>query len=497
MKITVKKLQGLIKNLDKSEKRALKLLAQTYAHQRSSKYIELFDYLDKNYPVDLDAYKKNFREVSNLTALQRYLFQLIMKMLRQKRAENIEQQLLEGLQEVEILYTKKLYELSNEKLMLLHDLAVNHQYLFFLPYIYNWIFRIENTRTQYRQTSFNCFYELMDQYQKSTSNLDEYISMHLALIELIYQSQRSSRQLSDASNFRYLSASIDKKLSNFNMIPSKVIFLQLQSYYYYLLRQNQAAKGYYIMLYNYLKSLDKSIQKEYEHVYMASIAGVIENAEDITETDYYLQEGLLALENISHRLVPIQRYRAFFTLIQHRLLLQKQDYENVITFGEKWSQEKHQLGYSNRFYHRYYLVLACFMLNRYEEALQWLDTFPNEANHDIQTTAIRLLNIIILYEKDEAFLLPYLIKNTKRKLKKMGILFDFERLFLNFIDRVIKYPQKERISLFRKFKIELEQFIRPLDSHDKEFLLLFNFGAWIDKHAYNKPMEDACIWYLQ
>ena len=90
MKVTVNKLQKLIKSLDKSEKRALKLLAQTYAQQKSSKYIELFNYLDKNYPVDLAYYKSEFTQISNLTSLQRYLYQLIMRVLRQKKEGSVE-----------------------------------------------------------------------------------------------------------------------------------------------------------------------------------------------------------------------------------------------------------------------------------------------------------------------------------------------------------------------------------------------------------------------
>ncbi len=52
--------------MTKSEKRYFKLFC-TNSNKRGDKYLELFDYLDKQKKVDIAVYKKQLSRIKNLT----------------------------------------------------------------------------------------------------------------------------------------------------------------------------------------------------------------------------------------------------------------------------------------------------------------------------------------------------------------------------------------------------------------------------------------------
>ncbi len=110
----------LIKSLTKSEKKYFKRYAHLYSHKKTSKYLKLFDHLNKLDKFEDVELTKTFyagAPGSNLNAQRDYLFKLILKSLIASVNKNIKQfEYKESVQECEVLISKGLYDYAEKKI---------------------------------------------------------------------------------------------------------------------------------------------------------------------------------------------------------------------------------------------------------------------------------------------------------------------------------------------------------------------------------------------
>jgi len=132
-RVTISNLFELIKSLKKEEKRYFKLFIKRYEQKGDSNYLILFQYIDKAKIYNKQTYKKHFKAISNLSALQSYLYQLIIRSLKDQHLKtSIDSQLLEGLIEIELLYKRDLISAAKAKLKEIKDLAELYQRIFII-----------------------------------------------------------------------------------------------------------------------------------------------------------------------------------------------------------------------------------------------------------------------------------------------------------------------------------------------------------------------------
>ncbi|MBK8657713.1 MAG: hypothetical protein IPN22_02255 [Bacteroidetes bacterium] len=125
----------LVKSLDRSEKGYFKKFAQRYGDKDGgSSYLLLFDILDKadNYNEQKikTALQKKYSQ-ANLSALKKYLKEQLMKALRSYHsAGTVRIQLMEMMKDMEVLYSKGLFDQMEEtyqeakKLCMAHNIAL-------------------------------------------------------------------------------------------------------------------------------------------------------------------------------------------------------------------------------------------------------------------------------------------------------------------------------------------------------------------------------------
>lgn len=488
IKVTTSKLIRVIQSLKKEEKRYFKLFVKRrYNTKDKNRYIQLFDYLDKQSNFDKKAYKEKFKAVQNLSALQSYLYRLIIKSLQQQKAEHsVEEIILSGLAEIKILYDKDLVSLVKEKVDALTELAEFHDKILLLPLIYEWKFRIENTRSKYNQTSkeaFDVFYQRVKTYPP---RLEEYFQARLDISEIIFCRMQAPNEIQ---------ATIEKHVYEaeppiFKSIPATIAWFQTRTFYCSLVKDYAKAKIYQTQLYQYLQSLPPDIQKEKKGFLVNSLVGTMSLTFEPKDIEPLFQKF--------EELVPdkeIYNYLGLASVIiykKHQYLLIKKDYQAALNYIKRFDIAKLTLDAETFGLMQYFVALNHFALEEYNETLNTLDSFLLQSKHATSNINIysTILKIITLYEQEEFLLLPYFLRNTKLHFKRKDILLEFAKLFISFFSKIINVPLYERPSRFIKFKEQLLEFLETQKQHEKAFLMFFNYWAWIDKHAYQKPFVD-------
>jgi len=164
---------------------------------------------------------------------------------------------------------------------------------------------------------------------------------------------------------------------------------------------------------------------------------------------------------------------------------------NLNSMGNQLSKEQRVLFYFN-------IMYIYFGLERYKDALKWVNEILNDNEHllrqDIYNFS-RIFNLVIHYQLGNYDLLEYTIKSTDRQLKKIAKDYKSEEIFIRFLKKVIKLDSKKKqIELFKEVKNEFETAMK--NPNETIVLEYFNFLAWFDAEiegiSYSEAVRRQC-----
>lgn len=496
-RITVFKLHELIQSLKKEEKRSFKLFVKRYNNKEDSPYLRLFDYLAKEPTIDRKKVKEQFKTVKGLSAVQTYLYQQILRSLRNQTSyRNIDLSLLEGLAELEILYTKQLLHSAKEKLEEMEHLAMQHDKLFFLPFLYEWWFKLENTRLSYHDVEEPTFEAYKGKYQQSAEILQQYIRYRTQLSLLVFAIKgKYSRQFFSIGQ-QIMSEIGAYQPSEPHSFMLNMANLQLRAFLGAILRNTEYARYHHELLYELTDDLPPTVKENYYRVHFNALAGMTINAVSKEK----ILAGLRLVDSIEENqqkyLTDNLRHSIMSTKI--RLYLVTEQYEDCLTYIESINLEarKIYLGDSMYSFFYYQFALCYYGLRDYTQALNMLDHFLlDKERSELRAHSYGwLLKLIIYFEQGEYLLLSSFLNNVKRNFKRKGTLFEFEKLLIAFINKLIQVPEAEQQAQWIKFKAQLSEFIVALEPHQKEFLVYFNYEDWVESHAAQQPFKLLQYW---
>ncbi|BDS14904.1 tetratricopeptide repeat protein [Aureispira anguillae] len=487
LRITTLKLFKLIKTLKKEEKRYFKLFTKNNRYKQG-KYLEIFEVLNKQDNLDLDRYKKQLQHIKQLSSLQSYLYEQILQSLQtQYTSSNIERQIMDGLIRIELLFERHLMEEANALVSKIEKLATDYDKPLFLPLIYMWWFKIENSFLRYKDTSSKQFGEYKDKARKIMAVLTDYIQYYTAVSEGVFLKQyESSRTLLPA--LEQLEQAIDSYVPQHpESIPVKIIYLQLKAFFASVKYNYSDAYSYWSQLDQFLATMSPQLLEHYQYLYYDVIHSCAYNGSFVapkTEIPSLLQK--LAT-------IPNSNSATQFIVVKHKLMLKMGQYQNALDYVNQATLDFSYLPLNYKFTFHYNLGVNYFIIRQYDEALNAFDVILEEKSTQVPhiRVAAFILKIITFYEKDEYLVLPYLLSTIQRQLKSAGILFQFEQLFLKFIKKIIRHPKSDRAALFIKFKEQYLEFIDQIEhSEQKEFLVFFNYQGWIDSHITNQKFAN-------
>lgn len=102
--------------------------------------------------------------------------------------------------------------------------------------------------------------------------------------------------------------------------------------------------------------------------------------------------------------------------------------------------------------------------------------------------AIRLINLLLLYELADFDLIEFEVRSIKRHIKATERTLKIEKLLFKFVSKPINYLNtKERIVLWNKTKAEIDLIIE--DKYELQLLQIFDFSVWIESKIKNQPLD--------
>ncbi|MCC9020003.1 MULTISPECIES: hypothetical protein [Flavobacterium] len=492
----------LIKSLSKSEKRQFKIFASRLETSSNTKFIELFNILDKSETYDEKLIlKSGIIKKVQLSNLKSYLYKQILVSIRLNiPSQNIRYQLREQIDFAVILYNKGLYKQSLKILDKTKQLALENDEKYMAYEIVEFEKLIESqyiTRSiqgradelviqakelNYRNTISSKLSNLSLQlygimlktgYVKSDEEykyIDDYFNKHISKLDeskfgfrekyWFYNANlwRSFLVQDFLASYKYAYKWVRLFYDNPNMIYLNPVFFLKGNHYFleslYMLKYKSNFKKYLTLLEETIADPRFPVN---DNIASLSFLYVYNN-----KLNLHILEGTFAE---SEYLIPE--------------ILQK------IKLHSEHLDEHHEM----LFYYK--IASIYFGTEKYNESINYLDKIINNKNLSMREDLMcfaRLLSLIAHYELGKDYYLENHLKNTYKFLLKMNDLHEVQKEIIKFMKNLNNfYPadiKKEFIKMRTRF-IELEK-----NTYEKRAFLYLDIISWLESKIDNRKIAD-------
>lgn len=492
----------LIKSLSKSEKRQFKIFASRLETSSNTKFIELFNILDKSEVYDEKLIlKSGIIKKVQLSNLKSYLYKQILVSIRLNiPSQNIRYQLREQIDFATILYNKGLYKqslkildktkqqaLENDEKLMAYEI-VEFEKLIESQYITRSIqgradeLVVQAKELNYRNTISSKLSNLSLQlygimlktgYVKSDEEykyIDDYFHKHIPKYDedkfgfrekyWFYNANlwRSFLVQDFLSCYKYADKWVTLFYENPNMIYLNPVFFLKGNHYLleslYMLKYKSKFK-------NYLSRLEETLKDQRfpvnDNIASLSFLYLYNN-----KLNYHILEGTFAE---AEYLIPE--------------VLEK------LKIHSEHLDEHHEMLF-------YYKIASIYFGNeKYTESIYYLEKIINNKNLTMREDLMcfsRILCLIAHYELGKDYYLENQLKNTYKFLLKMNDLHEVQKEIIRFLKNLNSiYPgdiKKEFVKMRKRF-IELEK-----NKYEKRAFLYLDIISWLESKIENRKISD-------
>ncbi|WP_346238191.1 hypothetical protein ABDK00_003850 [Niabella insulamsoli] len=460
----------LIKSLEKSEKRNLKLFVNRNSGSESLKSLKVFDALDKMNEYDEALLLKKVPSVSKqqLSNTKALLYRQILSSLRVLKDErNTDLHLHEMLDNARILYNKGLYHQTLKVLERIKDYARTHHQLTYLQQALFFEKKIEALYiTRSLQSRAGELANEAKEVNDRISNINELSNLNLLLYGWYIQNGHARNQNDVKTVQAFMDEHLKKNIGD--SFYEKVYLHQCYVWYAYI-------KLDFLMYYRYCqKWVDvfeqhpKMIETETAmyvkgmHNLMSAHFNLLNHdklASSIKKFKHFAQSDLVQGTDNNRIVTYVYLYTAVINL--HFL-------EGTFVKGLKMVPYLEEMLVKHGKYldrHRvmvFYYKIACLYFGSGDngKAIDYLNRIINQKDDlrtDLQCYS-RLLHLIAHYELGNYNLLEYLIKSVYRYMAKMENLSKVEEEMFRFLRRSFKFNEKNIKAEFEKLLAKLKKY---------------------------------------
>ncbi len=492
----------LIKSLSKSEKRQFKIFASRLETSSNTKFIELFNILDKSevYDEKLILKSGSIKKVQ-LSNLKSYLYKQILVSIRLNIPnQNIRYQLREQIDFATILYNKGLYKqslkildktkqqaLENDEKHMAYEI-VEFEKLIESQYITRSIqgradeLAVQAKELNYRNTISSKLSNLSLQlygimlktgYVKSDEEyqqIDDYFNKHIAKFDenkfgfrekyWYYNANlwRSFLVQDFLSCYKFANKWVTLFYDNPNMIHLNPVFFLKGNHY---LLESLFMLKYKTNFKKYLTQLEETINDPKfpvnDNIASLSFLYLYNN-----KLNFHILEGSFAE---SEYLIPEVLYK--------------------MNLHSEHLDEHHEM--------LFYYKIACiyFGNEKYNESLFYLEKIINNKNLTMREDLMcfsRLLYLILHYELGNDYYLENQLKSTYKFMLKMNDLHEVQKEIIRFLKNLNSiYPgdiKKEFVKMKERF-VELEK-----NTYEKRAFLYLDIISWLESKIENRKIGD-------
>ena len=491
----------LIKSLSKSEKRQFKIFASRLETSSNTKFIELFNILDKSEGYDEKLILKSgvIKKVQ-LSNLKSYLYKQILVSIRLNiPSQNMRYQLREQIDFATILYNKGLYKQSLKILDKTKILALENDEKLMAYEIVEFEKLIES---QYITRSIQGRADELV-VQAKELNYQNTISSKLSNLSLqLYGIMLKTGYVKTDEEYKYIDTYFNKHISKLD--ENKFGFREKYWFYNANLWRSFLVQDF-LSSYKYAY---KWVNLFYDHPSMISLNPVF-----FLKGNHYLLESLFMLkykskfkeyllkleETINDVKFPVNDNIAslsFLYLYNNKLnyhILEGTFSESEYLIPEilhKLNLHSEHLDEHHEMLFFYKIASIYFGNEKYIECIFYLEKIISNKNLSMREDLMcfaRLLSLIAHYELGNDYYLENQLKNTYKFLLKMNDLHEVQKEIMRFMKNLNSiYPsdiKKEFIKMRLRF-IELEK-----NTYEKRAFLYLDIISWLESKIENKKIS--------
>lgn len=492
-------LYQLIKALTPAEKKHLRININKFHPNETSKNALLFDSLNqqKKYAPELveNAYQKQGYTTNFLAADRNQLYDIILSNLSDFHKKNtIEIQLNEGYQNTIMLFEKKLFQQALSQINRIIPIAEELESYTTLINFYHLQQRILKVQ--------NRLQDAIQSIQKQTllweaqQRVNQYIELHYQSIALRIElaKVRSSENVQRLEKFMQhplLQIELPRHLGFLEQFH----YLEIYCNYYFIrdnkeqeLKSNQAL----VDLYNQYPIFKKNEPLNYL-VFHTRILAIQRNLNPTgfleALNDYRaLSKEFLKQKKQAERIIFIFSYNYELDFyIQYQYWKEGEKVVPIMLKGLKKHEAFIEAQLQITAYYR--IAYLYFFNGEYPRTIDILDKiindFPSNLRPDVYSFSL-IVRIIAHYEMNNLRLIPYLIKTAAYHIKKRNLLFQTEKIALQYLKRLSKTSSSEKSkSILDEFEATIKNLIKD-NPYESRSLQIFDFLTWISAKKSDK-----------
>lgn len=501
--MTLLTLTKLVHSLSGAEKRYFKLLTRKQAGSKD--YLALFDIIDKAPTSDIAIIKDKFKKIhskSSLNNTARYLVKLLTDSLIQSKVEKDNFfHLLQEIMRVKVLQERSLHE---EGYLLLKKVrkSANASQQHLAEYL--------TLREELDYLSDSSFQGITDKTlietqmkAKDILKMLNHIHDHHSLFELLkYRLIHSGKISSDEERKRLNDLMLSEMIlvagKSKNSFAAQKLHLLFQSFFFTDVGDYQSALKTFHPL-NRLFEQNLKLLNKPPLDYLSTLNGILDSLHTLkkyNEIGYYIER----LKQLDQPAYPEYfRYQVRKTAIVYQLAiligegrltealeLIKNTEASILKMYPMINEEK-------QWELHFFYSLSYFSRKDWKKADNYISQVIQL--HKVQPQllickAIRLLNIIIYYEKGDTDYLEYEIRSYKRFFRKNHPLLKSETLLFKFI---LLWPDPRKKKIPQAFYNSISKEIQSLktDKYEKQLLKYFDYTKWImEKLGYDDEVSE-------
>lgn len=500
----------LIKSLNKAEKRNFKLYATRAGATTDNKFIRLFDVLDRlDAPDDPAVTRRLQLTPGKYSNLKRHLYQQVLTSLRLIYiGKEVDIELREQIDFSQMLYGKGLYLDALRTLERAKTKAVEHNRDVLHLEILEFQKLIESRHiTLSRQVDNKMDLLLNESAQRSYSVLNTSelfnlnIQIHGRYIERGHSRGEDDRQENETFWRRIQTRRVDREVVTNTFHQKNNRFQSAMWYHYIQLDFREALESALnaLMLFH----VDTHMTVKDPDLYLRCLYYVIIFSWLCGETDrmhryYRVLDRFLTDERILLNENTRSIGRIYHTLSRLNLLFALRQWREAYDFGAAL-RRRYTAGDFRATSHRwgqflYKFAATCFVLRRYDEALDYLNEIINMKSGILRDDLLlntRLLHLLCNHELGNRALVDYYLTNFNRQLRRSGETAEIHRLASATLRRLNRSLTKEHPGIFAEFAEELEQIIHN-DPFERKALLYLDLTQWAAQHRpHRRPSGQS------
>lgn len=416
---------------------------------------------------------------------------ICQSLLNQRVSQSTDHDIHSLIELSELLSQKSLYKLALKKLNRAHDIALQYDKHFALLDI------LDKQRKLLKQIPTTTLRKQLDentlekkQVIEKIENEDTYAELN-DKVYLVYRQQYAAR---DKGNLAELESIMQcPALKN---EEQAITFLSKFRYHAIYAFYNSFKSEFGIALKHRSKIIslwenNPHLIPEYPQRYSADLAnllsaryntGSFKDFDEIIKKIEALNKG--TAEDNAFEFRELYRLKQLFLLNTGRLneayQLVSEIADGLQNYGEQINEvRKHSFWFNN--------AVTCFLLEKYEEAIPWVNHLLNPAvdktvRNDLRDFA-SILEIILYYETGKYNLEEVKLRNTRDRLTYKNKLFPFEKVVLDNIAKLIKAKgdQSKTAKVLKHFAAELKEL--ETNKLSPKLTGLEEISIWLNKKA--------------